>query len=341
MLHLSLRHGTEFLNGQRVAFSSLGEYMEIPWYQRFQLTGNAAKVLAEVTATASEFRPTLVIMQLQFGGYWSAAMLDALRKVCDPGAMLVNWCGDVRGGPEDVPPWATEVSSAFDLMLWSNCSYPEALARSGARCAVGFAVCGAERAIYAPSPLVWRGPGEGGLSFIGAAYESLDKQARWRLMTDLGNAFPGRVHVWGGGWDAHPKVASHGAADHLTCLYIYRRSAVSLSMNLREDLRRYSSGRLTRMLCSGAVTAVRAFDDMEGWGLVHGRNCLVWRDVVELGYLLRDWLRPERDAAREEIRVAAAELGAEHFTWEASARQLWAAVKAARAAGWPKRRTGC
>ncbi len=103
-------------------------------------------------------------------------------------------------------------------------------------------------------------------------------------------------------------------------------------MNLREDLRRYSSGRLTRMLCAGAVTAVRAFDDLEGWGLVHGANCLVWRDVVELGHLLRDWLRPEREADRQRIRVAAAALGAERYTWAGSVRQLNAIVHAAREA---------
>jgi hypothetical protein len=340
VLHLSLRlAGAEGLDAQREAFSALGPYREVPWWASFEFAGRAG-MESLILDAAREHKPSLVVMQVQTGSLVTLQFLRELRAVCPPDALLVNWNGDVRTGPEQVPDWAEELAHGLDFFLYSNCSHPEALARRGVPCAVGYMACGADHSVYRLQRPAWSYPGAGGVVFIGANYVTLDGGARWRLLRDVAFAFPGRTFVYGGGWADHAAKWC-GAAGHLTAAHIYGGARVSLSMNLREDLRRYSSGRLTRMLCSGAVTAVRAFDDMEGWGLVHGRNCLVWRDVVELGYLLRDWLRPERDAAREEIRVAAAELGAEHFTWEASARQLWAAVKAARAAGWPKRRTGC
>jgi hypothetical protein len=125
--------------------------------------------------------------------------------------------------------------------------------------------------------------------------------------------------------------ALRGVVHPADAVGLMRATAVTVSTSLFHDLGRYTSDRLKRALCSGAVVAVRAFDDMEGLGLKHGENCLVWRDTGELVALLRDWTRPPRAGERRKLRENAAALGHRRHTWSSTVEEFLAIVRDWRA----------
>ena len=58
-----------------------------------------------------------------------------------------------------------------------------------------------------------------------------------------------------------------------------------------------------------------------------------WPEAItpeDLAVLVRDWVRPEREAERRAIRAAAAETARQHWTWRTVLENLLAIVRAER-----------
>ena len=102
---------------------------------------------------------------------------------------------------------------------------------------------------------------------------------------------------------------------------------MTIGQSLFWDLGRYSSNRMARAMGAGGCYAFQAFPDFDGMGVRSGVNALPWRDPRDLVELLRDWLRPERDGDREQMRQAAADLARSEWTWERTTEHLLAIVR--------------
>jgi len=335
VLHLAISTETEPQAGQEAVLRLLGPYRRVNWWMAMKAMGRPA-MEAEVLLAAWEHRPTLVWMQVQTPGVLSREFLRALRGCCGPMAVLVLWTGDTvdyeatEGGKKPATiarhaqPWMMDVGEELDLLTASCCEYPEEVA-AGSRCATGFMQCGYDR-----SQFDWRTdrqdvPCAGHAVLTAHRYPTMEEESRADLARAVGSAIPGRLHVWGGGWSPPPPgVDAHGVASFLDTSYLYSHARVTVSTSCTNSLRRYTSGRLQRILGSAGCCAVRAFDDMGALGLVDGTNCLVWRDAQDLVGLLRDWLRPERDREREAVRSAAYSLATGGMDWLAAYEEtMW------------------
>lgn len=296
----------------RRAFARIGPYAEV---------GHEGNFTRNMLDVAREHKPDLVWAQIQKNGWQDAAR--ELRQVVGPACTMVQWTGDVRtDGNQPVERWIASLSGSFDILLADNTGYPKKLAREGIK--AGYMGLGYE------SEIVWEPAAQeqGGAVFIGTNYRALDGGARERLFATLSRELAGALSIYGSNWTG---PSARGAVDVAQSGQIIRRAAVTISRSLYSNLERYTSNRLKNSMYAGGVVAVERFPDMEGLGLEHGRNCLVWSGQDELLATLRDWIRPERAADRQAIRVRAHDLATERFSWDRCTEELLAIVRDYRA----------
>lgn len=291
LLHLSVQSKLEPQTDMRRAFAKIGPTVSLPWLDRHR----------EVIASAESLKPDVVFAQIQSAA-WSPEMISALRRVVGPDCALVHWTGDVRtSGTQRVERWMVEYGHQFDLMLSDNTTYATKLAiEEKVPAACGFLSCGAEAHLnYLPEGWDKEEDAHGAV-FIGNNYPGLPYD-RSVVFEEIERALPGLLSIYGSGWRHDTHVALKGPLHPGDAAGVMHAAAVTVSTSLFHDLGRYTSDRLKRALCAGAVVAVRAFEDMAGHGLVHGDNCLVWHNTQELTAILRDWTRPGRAADRKKM----------------------------------------
>ena len=107
---------------------------------------------------------------------------------------------------------------------------------------------------------------------------------------------------------------------------------MAISVSVTSKLARYSSDRLIRSMASGCPTLVKRFDDMEGWGLRHGVNCLVWDRPDEALALARQYLAKPQEL--EQIGVKGARLMLDSHTWPYRLKELSAILHTMRGQRW-------
>jgi len=251
----------------------------------------------------------------------------ALRDVVGPKCLMVNWSGDVRtSSSQPVERWMVELASVYDLMLFDNTTYPHKLkATERVAAACGYLSCGID-----PDLNVWDPDAAEtrGAVFLGSNYKNLDGGARETLVARLGREPGLSVEVYGRGWEKPPTgIRSGPFVPQPRAGQIMREARLTISISLFNDLGRYTSDRLKRAMCAGAVVAARRFPDMTGLGLKHGSNCLIWGTHDELAGLIKTWLDPDKARDRDQIRAAAAQLARERFTWKRSVEELLAILR--------------
>jgi hypothetical protein len=185
----------------------------------------------------------------------------------------------------------------------------------------------AAAALAAPGPIVLLanhyGHSAGPLSLCHARRSALVAQLKAELGEQLG--------LYGASW---PELGIAPCSRGLLPAEeapVYGAAAAALAISIVNNLPRYTSDRLLRMLGSGALCLVEEFPDYAGLGLEDGVNCLLWRDLDSLRPLLQACLKPDGYPAATAIRVAAVELAQQAHTWAARFLELLAIVDAVRA----------
>lgn len=319
VLHVALRTSFEAQPGLEAALRSIaGEYREIDW-----ATAGDQR-LSLMLALAAEIRPTLVFMQIQTGDIFRSHEILALRGLCAPNAVIVNWDGDQHFEPASADRrWFVDLGKVCDTSLVVNTQHPHEYAAMGVR-HPGYLQIGTDSR-WAPAP-----PAKGvpWVVLLAGRYPTHPAyQRRRELVAHLSKGGPIRFGVYGGGWArpyGRPMLKQTEEAP------VYAAAHAAISMSIRNDLPRYTSDRLFRALSAGAVVLVERFPDMEGLGLEDGVNCLEWSLLAELDAHIAD-VRAS-PGAYQPLRSAASRLATEYHTWNARMPELLAIVEAVRGA---------
>lgn len=349
ILHLTVSTVIESQAGQEAAlraFCAPKQYARVDWWRTYQEQGLAAMEKAILKA-AKSIKPTLVWMQVQAPNVVTVPLLKKLRKVCAKNALLVNWTGDVvdyeailQGEStriaEHLQPWMIAFAQELDLFTASNMNYTQELADCKLPCSTGFAQCGYDPTQFAPRDIC-NLPGAGFAVLTAHRYPTMEQDSREALTRAIGAAFPTRLHVYGAGWNPSdkasvipPGINGHAAISFIETSQLYTHARVNISTSCSNNMRRYTSGRLQRILACGGFCAVHTFPDMDGLGLKNNVNCVTWTTERDLVILLATWLLPTMDTQRKEIQSAALALAREHMDWNASMAEMMYMVRQER-----------
>ena len=298
-----------------------GCYRMVYWRGKDQ-----GELVAEAVAAAQAIRPTLVFMQLQVPGVLEPEHIEIIRGHCAPEVVIVNWDGDQHYEPRSKErEWFVRLGRVCDTSLVVNTEHPEDYTDCGVR-HPGYLQIGIDPTVFHPVP-----PAQGVPNIVLLANGGHPvHRVRTQFVHELAACFgPERFGVYGAGWDrsriqaARPALGLHHEAP------VYAAAEVALSLSARNDLPRYTSDRLLRLLASGGVPVVEEFPDSEGLGLVGGWNCLLWHGWPELAACLQTALEMGQDE-RQAMRDAAVMQSRDH-AWPARMLELLAIVEAVRA----------
>lgn len=315
IFHIALRSKQEKQPGLARALMRLCKdpscYADVDW-QRLEEDRTLG---AQIVSMAHRLRPTVVFMQIQRNSMIGPEIINAMRDECDRNVVIINWDGDQHYSPGDTQrKWFVELGKVCDCSLVVNTSHPAIYAEMGVR-NPGYFQIGIDRDIYFSIP----GNTEREIVFLGSAYRqnsayAYRRQVAEKMHREFGDGFSVYGYGWQVGW-AKPWIKQEQERE------VYASSRFALSMSITNKLPRYSSDRLFRALACGATVLVQRFPDMEGVGLVHGTNCLVWETEQELV----DHVRSTSETVRRRIGSRAEMLALSH-TWHSRMYELAAII---------------
>lgn len=319
LIHVCLRvpgdPQTALANALRGLTRDGGTYAEVDWVPDPRHAGEKLRTIAQ------QLKPTFVFVQVQTADVLSVADLEVVRRFADPSCVIVNWDGD-RHYEADAPQraWFRDLSRGCDASAVVCTRDAENYAKLGVKGAA-FLQIGVDADLWKPTD---PSPNTPAVVMLASDYPHLQSyNRRVDICRKLTAALPGQFAVYGYGWQ-RPDVASRPFLQHHEEAPVYSGAMAAVCMSIRNDLPRYSSDRLFRVLASGTVPLVEWFPDCEGLGLVDQVNCLLWHDWDELRCLVNG---PVLD--NPGMRQAARALALEH-TWEARMFELAAVTNTIR-----------
>ena len=338
VLHVCLRTPEEKQPALAAALRSLAasdaDYGEVDWIR----AGSYAPT--ELLQRAEALRPSIVFMQIQRAGVFSAQDISALRSRCAPDAVIVNWDGDQHHEPNsDARRWFVELGRVCDASLVVNTKHPAEYAQMGVQ-NPGYLQIGIDGDLYKPSPPT---PGTPPIVLLAGRYQT--HYARNDLVAKLSARYGASFGVYGSGWtgpSARPFLRQHEEAG------VYAAAEVAISMSIRADLPCYTSDRLFRAMGSGGLVFVQSFLGMRELGLLHpcsllpdpesgtyreaglAANCFTWHQPEGLFDAIDYAMQHRGCDAFFAMRRAAAQLVHERHTWKARMPEFLGIVEAVR-----------
>lgn len=290
---------------------------------------------AEIWRLCQELNPTVVFIQIQ-GPHLTTELIRGIRRgTRDPSMVLAFWCGDV-GWPHGPwkgfkDEWQHEMARHSDVMLFTGTGQVEIQRSRGMRNAAYLQI-GYDTDRYYPGSTEDYGKLHD-IVFTGQNYDRhFDRRRecdgaplRREVVKAFSQSFGPRFGHYGNGWGR-----GIGPLHQAQSSDVFRKSLIALSTSLSSSLARYSSDRLLRTMACGTATLVKRFPDMEGMGMEHGKNVLIWDTVDHAVELAREWLKQERRTALLDLGRKGAKLVREHHTWKVRMEELSAILRALR-----------
>jgi spore maturation protein CgeB len=290
------------------ALASLGPYREIDWIAEINRKG-LEDFRSDLIASAVEFQPDLVFMQLQTPGVINPATAGSL-----PG-FRVNWTGDVR---QPIPQWYIDLGKAIDLSLFTNTADVDAMRAQGA--AADYLQIGFDPDIFNRGSTPINKTQD--VVFMGTYYRGKYPLSglRHEMVQRLHEELKYRFALYGFNWDLPADAIQHNTPEESA---IYRRAKIGINLS-HFDLGRYSSDRIHSIIGSGTFCLTKWYPDIE-LEFEPGKHVAVWHTLDELVEKVNYYL--EHEDEREAIAAAGYRLVHERDTWGSRIKELEAMVE--------------
>lgn len=264
--------------------------------------------------TMAAFGPHLVLFQLHgpMGGI-DAGIVHALRAVA-PGALFVNWIGDVY--PElMLSPDALALARTMDLTGVVNADVIPVYEAQGLK------VCYWQIG-YEPDMLTAQPDDDTprhDVLFLGSG-NNAHREALGATLRGLTGVNVGLYGVW------EPQYAPDGVCyqDFRRQGQLYRAAKIAIADQEWPERDGFCSNRTFNLLAAGGAMCLhRRFKGMqERLGLVDGEHFIGWDNLDELPGLVTAWLAPEKAKARRKIAKAAQKHILANHSFDARIREL-------------------
>jgi hypothetical protein len=329
VLHIALRGTLNLKVGLSRALRAMGVLREVEWNNT-----PIEKRRDKIMAAAKEIKPTVVLMQLERGGTAvTPQLVRDLREISADGCVVVDWKEDQHHDPwQSESEWFVELGRECDVSLMTNTAHSEEFAERGVKCP-GYWQTAVDCDLWRPDCEIW--PDAPKIVFLGSYYggtEALYVAYRYRntMLSHVAEEFATDFGVYGFGWRLS-EIIHYPTLSNADESRVYQGAQAALSISMRNDLPRYTSDRLFRMLASGAMCLVEWFPGCEDLGLEGGVNCVLWRgeeDLMKMIRLVLSW-----DVTHtSHMRAAARQLAVDQHDWPVRVSELQAIVDGAREA---------
>lgn len=264
--------------------------------------------------TMAAFGPHLVVFQLHgpMGGI-DAGIVNALRAIA-PGALFVNWVGDVY--PElMLAPDALALARTMDLTGVVNADAIPVYEAQGLK--VAYWQIGFEPDMLTAEPDAETPRHD--VLFLGSG-NNAHREALGATLRALEGVNVGLYGVW------EPQYAANGVCyqDFQRQGQLYRAAKIAVADQEWPERDGFCSNRTFNLLSAGGALCLhRRFKGMEArLGLVDGVHFIGWDSLDELPGLVATWLAPEKDKARRKIAKAAQAHVLANHSFDARIREL-------------------
>lgn len=324
VLHVALYPGADIFNSLPRAFSTIATaYAQIDHVACLPFPGSLTD---QMVSECYRLRPTLIWMQVQGACELTAESVARIRAAADPYCVIMQWDGDMHWQPASAHrDWFKQLGAIIDASLTAETQFQDQYAKLGV-VRPGFLEAGADDRLFHPCPPQ---PGGPGVVFLANNNNAIPGgyAVRQAIVPAMTARYGAHFGVYGHGWENC--ACGHGLVPITQEAVVYSSAHAALSISINNNIARYTSDRLIRMLCSGALCLVERFPDCEGLGLVDGENCLLWSSWGELMAHADAVLTTPTAPRWAEMRAAAAALGKLH-TWDARMLEVLAITDAIR-----------
>jgi spore maturation protein CgeB/glycosyltransferase involved in cell wall biosynthesis len=254
----------------------------------------------------ADFQPHLILTQLHDAHSITAQMLEAARQSV-PGAVIVNWCGDVYADQLTAPDML-ELLKQIDLQLVVNADVLPVYAAHGIHAAywqIGFEPVPDELPDMPAHEIV----------FQGNAYSPARK-----LLAAALYEMSGDVGIYGLGWD---RSSGNTFYDFARSAALYRNCKIAVGDNQYSD-KGFVSNRLFEAISNGTFLLHQTIPGLEELtGLIDGTHYISWLDLADLRDKARYYLAPEHEDERQQIAAAGEAFVRAHHSFDARVRELF------------------
>jgi len=290
-------------------FAGKDDYFYFNWYDHWP--DNVKHVREQLLHMARGIPAEMIFAKIQTPTLVPANLLMQIRNY---GVRIVSWCGDLR---DETPEWAIKIAPYIDLHCFSNNRDVQTIRSMGH--AAEFLNIGFSTDVFCPEGEKRAGTPE--VVFLGNNYDNRfpRSQQRQRIVRDLRQKYEERFAVYGTGWGLNDPWL-----DEEQATAAYRMCKVALNINHYDQVDRFTSDRLFRLMGSGAFCISNYYPGIEE-DFEIGKHLVVYREEKEIPMLIDQYL------ADDEARTRIAEAGCKHVhanhTWDNRMEQLKGFIK--------------
>lgn len=294
--------------GLRDALAKVALVQEFDYMEKFASI-KKTRMIQELYKTCEDFKPTVFLSQFHNSDQINSSDLQRLRGVCSSHCKFINWNGDYW--PDQLlDKKGLNLARSFDLMTSVNRDVVEQHRNQGVNTQywqIGWEPLGRNQEPEVCHDVV----------FLASRYSN-ERQKLGQFLADQPYSFG----LYGNGW---PKGMAKGE-----CLYnfieackIYRGAKIAIGNNDFPESG-WVSNRIFQILVAGNCTLCHQwFRGYEQLGLVDKVNCLIWKDLGELGQILKYWLSDTNSQKLHEIAANGEKLALERHSFDNRVSELW------------------
>jgi hypothetical protein len=310
VLYLPLNSPAIKQTGMMDAFVACGVELKVFDFYIKEIKKVPANVIRkELIDEASNFKPDLIHMQLQFTSTIDPATLLEVRRNC-PNAIMTNWTGDIR---TNIPNEFIQTAKIVDISLISSTGQLEAY-RAAAKARVEYWQIGFDPKLYFPK-------GKKTFSYDAAftatkyVRSEFPGQADRNKTADLLRAkFGDRFGLFGYYWGHGVKSIEHTALSDL-----YNDSASCISVSNFNNVSHYFSDRLLLCMASGRPTISLTFPGWDSY-FTDNYDIIIAKTVAEIPEKVKWVLNNPQEA--EQIGLAGARTVLAEHSYHCRAKEL-------------------